>query len=81
MRGAGGVNFDAVAGGEQDDFGFGESGAEFFQSFALLRRIERDFFADLERGGITKQMTAFDDRQEALEWVGTSVKEIPETAR
>jgi anti-anti-sigma regulatory factor len=37
--------------------------------------------ADLERVGITRQMTAFEDRQEAFEWLGTEVKEIPETAR
>jgi anti-anti-sigma regulatory factor len=38
-------------------------------------------FADLERVGITRQMTAFEDRQEAFEWLGTSVKEIPNSAR
>jgi anti-anti-sigma regulatory factor len=38
-------------------------------------------FADLERVGITRQMTAFEDRQEAFEWLGTSLKEIPGNAR
>src|SRR3954453_20983994 len=37
--------------------------------------------ADLERGGITKQVAAFEDRQEAFDWLGAPVKEIPETAR
>jgi|SRR5215218_4750610 len=38
-------------------------------------------FADLERVGITRQMTAFEERQDALEWLGTSSKEIPNTPR
>ena len=38
-------------------------------------------FADLERVGITRQMTAFEERREAFEWLGTSMKEIPDTAR
>ena len=38
-------------------------------------------FADLERVGIPRQMTAFEDRHEALDWVGTTVKEISDTAR
>ena len=38
-------------------------------------------YADLERVGIPNQMTAFDERQTAFEWVGTSVKEISDTAR
>ena len=38
-------------------------------------------FADLERVGIPRQMTAFDGRHEAFDWVGSEVKEIPENAR
>jgi anti-anti-sigma regulatory factor len=38
-------------------------------------------FADLERVGITRQMIAFEDRQEAFDWLGTEVKEIPGAAR
>jgi anti-anti-sigma regulatory factor len=38
-------------------------------------------FADLERVGIPRQMTSFEDRQEAFDWLGAPVKEIPETAR
>ena len=38
-------------------------------------------FADLERGGITRQMEAFDKRQVAFDWLGQHVKEIPENAR
>jgi anti-anti-sigma factor len=38
-------------------------------------------FADLERVGITRQMTAFEERQDAFEWIGAEVKEIPENAR
>ena len=38
-------------------------------------------WADLERVGITRQMQAFEDRQEAFDWLGSEVKEIPETAR
>jgi anti-anti-sigma factor len=38
-------------------------------------------FADLERVGITRQMTAFEERQVAFEWIGSDVKEISERAR
>jgi anti-anti-sigma factor len=38
-------------------------------------------FADLERVGITRQMTAFEERQDAFEWLGQEVKEIPGNAR
>jgi anti-anti-sigma regulatory factor len=38
-------------------------------------------FADLERVGIPRQMQAFEDRQEAFEWLGAPVKEIPGNAR
>ena len=38
-------------------------------------------YADLERVGITRQMTAFEERREAFEWLGTSAKEISESAR
>jgi anti-anti-sigma factor len=38
-------------------------------------------FADLERVGVTRQMTTFEDRTEAFEWLGTPVKEIPGNAR
>jgi hypothetical protein len=34
-------------------------------------------FADLERGGLTRLMTTFEDRTEAFEWLGAAVKEIP----
>jgi anti-anti-sigma factor len=38
-------------------------------------------FADLERVGVTRQMTTFEDRTEAFDWLGTDVKEIPGNAR
>ena len=38
-------------------------------------------FADLERVGITRQMTSFEGRQDASDWLGAEVKEIPENAR
>jgi anti-anti-sigma factor len=38
-------------------------------------------FADLERVGITRQLTSFEDRAEAFEWLGTSVKEVPGNVR
>ena len=38
-------------------------------------------FADLERVGITRQMDAFEERQDALDWLGTDVKENSESAR
>jgi len=38
-------------------------------------------FADLERVGIPRQMTTFEDRSEALDWIGTTAKEIPGNAR
>jgi anti-anti-sigma factor len=38
-------------------------------------------FADLERVGITRQMTSFEGRQDAFDWLGAEVKEIPENAR
>jgi anti-anti-sigma regulatory factor len=38
-------------------------------------------YADLERVGIPRQMQAFEDRQEAFEWLGATVKEIPGNAR
>jgi anti-anti-sigma regulatory factor len=38
-------------------------------------------FADLERVGITRQMTAFEVRQDAFDWLGKEMKEIPESAR
>src|SRR5204863_6286245 len=37
-------------------------------------------YADLERVGIPGQMQAFEDRQEAFEWLGAPVKEIPGNA-
>jgi anti-anti-sigma factor len=38
-------------------------------------------FADLERVGITRQMLAFDERQDAFDWLGVPLKEIPSNAR
>jgi anti-anti-sigma factor len=38
-------------------------------------------YADLERVGITRQMTAFEERQDALDWLETEVKESRSTAR
>ena len=38
-------------------------------------------YADLERVGITRQMTAFEEGSEASEWLGNSLKEIRKTAR
>jgi anti-anti-sigma regulatory factor len=38
-------------------------------------------YADLERVGVTRQMTTFEDRTEAFEWLGTDVKEIRGKAR
>jgi anti-anti-sigma regulatory factor len=37
--------------------------------------------ADLERVDMTRQMTVFEERQLAFEWLGTSPKEIPNTSR
>src|SRR5213593_1365297 len=34
-------------------------------------------FADLARVGITRRMTAFEERHAAFEWLGTSMKETP----
>src|SRR3954471_16585459 len=34
-------------------------------------------FADLERGGIPRQMTAFEERQDAFDWLEKQLKEIP----
>jgi anti-anti-sigma regulatory factor len=38
-------------------------------------------YADLERAAIPRLMTAFEDRQEAFEWLGVSVKEIDGASR
>jgi anti-anti-sigma regulatory factor len=38
-------------------------------------------FADLERGGVSRKMTTFEDRTEAFEWLGAPVKETPGNAR
>jgi anti-anti-sigma factor len=38
-------------------------------------------YDDLERVGITRQMTAFEARQDAFDWLGQEVKEIPRNAR
>ena len=38
-------------------------------------------WADLERVGISRQMTAFEDRREAFDWLGVPLKEIPKAAR
>src|SRR3954447_25915820 len=38
-------------------------------------------YADLERVGITRQMQAFEERQDAFDWLGVPMKEIPSNAR
>jgi anti-anti-sigma factor len=38
-------------------------------------------FADLERVGIPQQMTAFEVRQVAFDWLGIPTKEIPSPSR
>jgi anti-anti-sigma factor len=38
-------------------------------------------YADLERVAIPRQMSAFEERQDAFDWLGQEVKEIPENAR
>lgn len=38
-------------------------------------------WADLERAAVTRVMTAFEDRAEAFEWVGISLKDFSESAR
>jgi anti-anti-sigma regulatory factor len=38
-------------------------------------------FADLERAAIPRVMTAFEERTDAFEWLGVSLKEIRESAR
>ena len=38
-------------------------------------------FADLERVGITRQMTTFEERTDAFDWLGVEVKEFPGTPR
>src|SRR3954449_599210 len=37
--------------------------------------------ADLERVGITRQMTAFEERQDAFDWLGIPLKEISSPSR
>src|SRR5947207_2928492 len=38
-------------------------------------------WADLERAAIPRLMTAFEDRNEAFDWLGVSMTEIPGSAR
>jgi anti-anti-sigma factor len=38
-------------------------------------------YADLERVGITQQMTAFEERQDAFDWLGIPLKEISRSPR
>ena len=38
-------------------------------------------FADLERVGITREIRSFEERQDAFDWLGDEVKEIPGNAR
>src|SRR3954449_11788983 len=38
-------------------------------------------FADLERVGITREMTAFEERQDAFDWLGIPLKEISSPSR
>src|SRR6476646_3788412 len=38
-------------------------------------------FADLERVGITRQMAAFEERQDAFDWLGIPLKEISAPSR
>src|SRR5947209_255487 len=38
-------------------------------------------WADLERVGITRQMTAFEERQDAFDWLGVPMKEISSPSR
>ena len=54
--------------------------SHFGGEMAILCETESGF-ADLERVGITRQMTAFEERQEAFEWLGQEAKEISENAR
>jgi anti-anti-sigma regulatory factor len=37
--------------------------------------------ADLERAALPRVMTVFDDRQDAFEWLGVTMKEIPNQSR
>jgi anti-anti-sigma regulatory factor len=38
-------------------------------------------YADLERAALPRVMAVFEDRQEAFEWLGVTVKEIPNQPR
>ena len=38
-------------------------------------------YADLERVGIPRQMTAFEERPDAFDWLGVEMKEISSTPR
>src|SRR5439155_16744293 len=38
-------------------------------------------YADLERAALPRLMTAFEDRQEAYDWLGVTVQETPGNAR
>lgn len=54
--------------------------SHFGGDMAVLCSTESGF-ADLERVGITRQMSAFEERQEAFEWLGAEVKEKSASAR
>jgi anti-anti-sigma regulatory factor len=54
--------------------------SHFSGEMAVLCSSESGF-ADLERVDMTRQMTVFEERQLAFEWLGKSPKEIPNTPR
>src|SRR5205814_1754646 len=51
VNGAGEVELDAVAGGEQDQFAVGETLLEKIESFGALLGVEGQALAQFERGG------------------------------
>jgi anti-anti-sigma factor len=54
--------------------------SRFGGEMAVLCAIETSF-ADLERVDMARQMTVFEERQQAFEWLGRSPKEIPNSSR
>ena len=38
-------------------------------------------FADIERVGVGRHMTTFDDRSDAFKWLGAGMQEVPRRAR
>src|SRR3954466_7178661 len=54
--------------------------SHFGGDMAVLCSSDRGF-ADLERVGLTREIRSFEERQDAVDWLGDEVKEIPGNAR